>query len=447
MFKKVKAKFIAISTIITAILLIFISGGIYFSIRGQTNRNNAQILDMIATHQSNFKFWDQQGWGEQQPGWGEQQGWEGENSSNPSNSESQSENPQDSSQPGGQRPDDRRDRKEQPPETAQYFTVVYADGMFRNEDLYMMDHITSLDEDEAKEIIEEIKTLNKNEGFINKYYRYKVADFGNGNVGVAVLDTQQSLKSVETVRNYSIIFGSAGLVIMFVLLYFLSDPILKPVKESYEKQKNFISNASHELRTPLTIISANNELIEMQDGSNPHTETISKQVKKMNDMVAGLTMLSKVSDPDSLELKELNISNIAEEVCINHEHIFEEIGLKFEHSIEPNLMFKTNEKLFSQLLYILLDNASKYAKDSVRISMRMNKDTLMIQQENEVEEIEQGDLNKYADRFYRSEDVRGKIEGSGIGLSIAKEIVTLFKGKMAIKGIYNRFTIEIEIRK
>ena len=93
MFKKVKAKFIAISTIITAILLIFISGGIYFSIRGQTNRNNAQILDMIAAHQSNFKFWDQQGWGEQQPGWGEQQGWEGENSSNPSNSESQSENP------------------------------------------------------------------------------------------------------------------------------------------------------------------------------------------------------------------------------------------------------------------------------------------------------------------------------------------------------------------
>ena len=161
MFRKVKAKFIAISTLITAIILIFISGGIYFSIKGQTNRNNNQILEMIVAHQSNFKFWDQQGWGDQQQGWGDQQAWEGSEYSNPYTSESQPETPHDnSSLDENQRPEDRRDRKEQPPETAQYFTVVYADSMFRTDDLYSMEHITSINEEEAKEIIEEIKTLS-----------------------------------------------------------------------------------------------------------------------------------------------------------------------------------------------------------------------------------------------------------------------------------------------
>lgn len=440
MFKKVKAKFIVISTLITAVILLFISGGIYFSIRGQTNRNNAQILDLICTHSSNFKFWNNPGWSEQQQGWGEQGGGSEEN-----NSGFIDQNSQQQGDPNDPKPE--KDKKPEPPETAQYFTVVYADEMFRTEDVYNFEHITSLDEEEAKAIIEQVKASGKRDGTINKYYRFKVADLGNDAVGVAVLDTQQSLKSVETVRNYSIIFGSVGLLIMFILLYFFSDLILKPVKESYEKQKNFISNASHELRTPLTIISANNELIEMQNGANPHTETISKQIKKMNDMVAGLTVLSKITDPDALELKEINVSNVANEICMNYEHIFEEAGLSFEHNIEDNIMFKSNEKLLSQLIYVLLDNASKYAKNNIRISVRMNKDVLTIQQENEVEQIEQGDLNHYSDRFYRSEDVRGKVEGSGIGLSIAKEIVDLFKGKMTIKGIYNRFTIEIEFRK
>ena len=443
MFKKVKAKFIAISTIITAIILIFISGGIYFSIKGQTNRNNNQILDMICSHQSNFNFWNQS-WG------GGQQGWEGGDYgpySNPQDSSEPPSEPESESKeepkPGG------KDKKPNAPETAQYFTVVYGftmtygDQTFTYEDSYNVDHITSIDEEEAKEIISIIKESEKQEGVINTYYKFKVANLGNDRIGVAVLDTQQSLKSVETVRNYSIIFGSTGLIIMFVLLYFFSDLILKPVKESYEKQKNFISNASHELRTPLTIISANNELIEMQSGESEHTENISTQIKKMNDLVASLTMLSKITDPDSLELKEINVSNVAEEICINYEHIFEEANLKFEHTIEKDIIFKSNAKLLSQLIYILLDNASKYAKNNVRISVRMIKDTLTIQQENEVEEIEQGDLGHYADRFYRSEDVRGKIEGSGIGLSIAKEIVELFKGKMEIKGIYNRFTVEI----
>ena len=442
MFSKVKAKFIAISTIITAIILLFISGGIYFSIRGQTNRNNAQILDMICSHSSNFKFWNGTGW-DQQGGWEGGDYYGGQYSYTSQDSEQTSEHVSQEEPPA--KPDDKKDKKQEPPQTAQYFTVVYADNMFRTEDVYNTDHITSIDEEEAKAIVELIKASNKDEGTINKYYRFKVADLGNDVKGVGVLDIQQSLKSVETVRNYSLIFGSSGLVIMFALLYFLSDAILKPVKESYEKQKNFISNASHELRTPLTIISANNELIEMQNGQTPHTENISKQIKKMNDMVAGLTTLSKITDPDNLELKLINVSNVADEICINYEHIFEEAGLKFEHNVEKDINFKSNEKLLSQLIYILLDNASKYAKDNVRISIRMNKGILTIQQENEVEEIEQGDLSHYADRFYRSEDVRGKIEGSGIGLSIAKEIVDLFKGKMEIKGIYNRFTIEIEI--
>ena len=441
MFKKVKAKFILVSTIITAFILVFISGGIYFSIRGQTNRNNSQILELVASHSSNFKFYNQQ-----QGSW---QGGEIPEEGQPQNSEeSQQPNPQNSNQQEG-KPDK---NKRELPNTAQFFTVVYANGMFITEDVYNMDHIASalLSEDAAKELVAKIKETGKESGTINKYYMYKVANLGNDMnevTGLAVLDCEQSLKSLDTVRNYSLIFGSLGLIIMFVLLYFFSDKILKPVREAYDKQKNFISNASHELRTPLTIISANNELIEMQGGSNEHTDNITKQIKKMNDMVAGLTLLSKVSDPDSLEMKEINVSNIVEEACMNYEHLYNEMKLNFEFDVQKDVVLKSNDKLFAQLIYILLDNASKYAKNNIKLSLRQNKDVITIQQENEVEKIQQGDLNHYSDRFYRGEDVRGNVEGSGIGLSIAKDIVTLFKGKMNIKGIYNRFTIEIELKK
>ena len=443
MFRKVKAKFILISTIITAIILVFISGGIYFSIRGQTNRNNNQILELVASHSSNFKFYNSE-WG--QGGQGQQGGWQ--SGDNPNEGQ-----PQDSQQNEGNPPDKKPDNgKKELPNTAQFFTVVFANDMFITEDIYNMDHIASasLSEDQAKELVAKIKETKKDSGIINKYYMFKVADLGNEMneiKGLAVLDCEQSLKSLDTVRNYSLIFGSLGLVIMFVLLYFFSDKILKPVKEAYDKQKNFISNASHELRTPLTIISANNELIEMQNGNSDHTENISKQIKKMNDMVAGLTLLSKVADPDSVEIKDVNASIVAEEICMNYEHLYQEINKNFQYDIQKDICFKCNDKLLSQLVYILLDNASKYAKDNIKFSLRQNKDIITIQQENEVEKIEQGDLNQYADRFYRGEDVRGNVEGSGIGLSIAKDIVTLFKGKMSIKGIYNRFTIEIEFKK
>ena len=112
MFKKVKAKFIAISTIITAILLIFISGGIYFSIRSQTNRNNAQILDMIVTHSSNFKFWNgtwDQGWEGGDPYGGQFSNTESEPQPSEGSSEQTSQN---MDQPG---PDDgRKERRELP---------------------------------------------------------------------------------------------------------------------------------------------------------------------------------------------------------------------------------------------------------------------------------------------------------------------------------------------
>lgn len=60
--------------------------------------------------------------------------------------------------------------------------------------------------------------------------------------------------------------GALGLVIVFVMIYFFSGKVLKPVSESYEKQKRFITDASHEIKTPLTIIDANTEVIEMMEG-------------------------------------------------------------------------------------------------------------------------------------------------------------------------------------
>lgn len=68
------------------------------------------------------------------------------------------------------------------------------------------------------------------------------------------------------------------MIVVFIMIYFFSGKVLKPVSESYEKQKRFITDASHEIKTPLTIIDADTEVLEMMEGENEWTKSTRKQI-------------------------------------------------------------------------------------------------------------------------------------------------------------------------
>ena len=81
-----------------------------------------------------------------------------------------------------------------------------------------------------------------------------------------------------------------------LLFIFLSERITEPFIKNQEKQKRFITNASHELKTPLTVISANIEMIEMTGNKSKWTESTSRQVKKLSQLVSNLVTLSKLDE-------------------------------------------------------------------------------------------------------------------------------------------------------
>ena len=104
------------------------------------------------------------------------------------------------------------------------------------------------------------------------------------------------------------------------------------------------------------------------------------------------------------------------------------------------------------MVSLLLDNAVKYGKSYVRISARKTvtklKRIIVLEFRNDAENVEQGNLDKYFARFFRSDGARASgIEGSGIGLSIVQEIAELHKGKVSARGEGNDFVVTITFDK
>ena len=204
-------------------------------------------------------------------------------------------------------------------------------------------------------------------------------------------------------------------IIVFVVTYYLSEKIVAPVKDSYEKQKMFIANASHELKTPLAVIEANMEALDVEEGSEAWKENIETEITHANKLVLDLLQLAKM-DAGSIG------KSATEEVDLNsllRERI-EIFKPKFKGRIsfdEKSKGLKKNlpKQNFAQVLDILLDNATKYGEKKIRVVL----DESGVEVSNDGATVAKEDLERIFDRFYQTDKTR---EGSGLGLAIAKAI-------------------------
>ena len=106
----------------------------------------------------------------------------------------------------------------------------------------------------------------------------------------------------------------------------------------------------------------------------------------------------------------------------------------FSAEIEPTLSFCGNEKAIRQLVSILLDNALKYSPDggNISISLKKQNKSISLKVFNTAQNVDTKNLDRLFDRFYRGDKSRSsETRGYGIGLSVAKAIVTSHKGKIA----------------
>ncbi len=201
--------------------------------------------------------------------------------------------------------------------------------------------------------------------------------------------------------------------------------IIKPVQESFDKQKQFIADASHELKTPLAVIMASSEALESNPDETKWLENIKSESERMNKLISDLLELAKSEEvDDKSEFAVGNLSKLVEKSVLTFEGIMFEKGITLDYSIDENIEIEMNEFKITQLVSILLDNAIKHSDKGgiITVELKKDKDTVLTVS-NTGEGIPKGEEEKIFERFYRADESRNRNDNRyGLGLAIAKNI-------------------------
>lgn len=313
--------------------------------------------------------------------------------------------------------------------TTRYFTVTLTDGgqVIETD----VEHIASVTEETAERWASALYTKGKTSGFYEDF-RYGTVSSTERTMYI-FLDRSEELSGYYSFLWISVAVGACGAVAVFLIIFFFSGQILKPVAESYDKQKRFITDAGHELKTPVTIISADAEILEMTGGENEWTKDIRDQTKRLASLTENLVFLARMDESQKLMVSDFCISDAVSESLQPYRAVAETNGLRIRADIAPALTYCGNETMIRRLVSILLDNAMKYADTGtkVAVSLHKNGDRTCLVTENSAAYMKDGNLDRLFERFYREDSSRNsKTGGSGVGLSMAQSIVSAHKGKI-----------------
>ena len=316
------------------------------------------------------------------------------------------------------------------PFETRYFTVtVDENGEVTDCDL---DRIAAVDEETAEEYTQTAQQKNKTTGF-QGIYRYRVTETEDG-AKYVFLDCRREISNFRTVLVTTISVSLLGLAAVFVLVVIFSRMVFRPVEESIQKQKRFITDASHELKTPLTIIDANIEVMEMESGESQWTKSTRKQIQRLSGLVQQLVTLSRLDEEKGLEEKcEFNLSEAVSECVQPYESLAQTREKNLTLNIEEDITYTGDERSIRQLAGILMDNAVKYSSENGNITLTLKEKgkKIFLEVYNDADDLPQGKLDVLFERFYRLDSSRNSgTGGSGIGLSMAKAIVQAHKGKI-----------------
>lgn len=321
------------------------------------------------------------------------------------------------------------------PETSfetRYFTVSITDD---DEIIVNTDRIAAINRVTAEEYALKLNDKNKDHGYINSY-KYQKIDIKDG-VMYIFLDCSRDLDNFRSFLFYSGIVYILTIVSSFILIVLFSDKAIEPFVENYSKQKRFITDANHEIKTPLSIIKASNEVLELEYGKNEWIDSIHEQIGRLTALTEKLIFLSRMDEDNmKVQMQTFSLSNTVVEVISSFSPVARIKNKEFESNIEPNIELYGDDSLIGQLVAILLDNAFKYSNENGKIIVNLfekNKNKTLIVK-NTVDFVETGNLDKFFDRFYRS-DLSRNIDsgGFGIGLSVADAIAKLHKAKITAK--------------
>ena len=232
--------------------------------------------------------------------------------------------------------------------------------------------IAAVDSEQAVQLAKEIISGGKDEGYTDNY-KYKVCDVQAGKM-VIFLDVRMGNNNKNRFMLISVLVAAAGYVITCLLVIIFSKRAVRPAIESYEKQRQFITDAGHEIKTPLAIISANTEVIEMTGEETEWTRSIRNQVARLDGLVKDLLHLSRMEEGDvKLVFCDFDMSKAVTEAAQPFEALAKTNSETLELDVAQGIMMNGDEASVRQLTSILVENAVKYAEDNSVIKVALTK--------------------------------------------------------------------------
>lgn len=265
---------------------------------------------------------------------------------------------------------------------------------------------------------------------------YKFFETDNQTVFIAS-DRTTNLQNLHR-SSIDIIWPMLGLyVLTFFIVWLVSYKTFAPIKETFNKQRRFISDASHELKTPTTIISANAEVLkEIQDSQ--WVDNIKSQTERLNTLIADMLDLSKMDEGKVKFIKEtIDATQIVTDVTLSFDAVAYERKKQLDFDIAPDVTIVGDTNSFKKIVIILLDNAVKHAEENgeIKVTLKSNgENKAILTVYNTGSFIPDEQVDKVFERFYRGENSRNRqYGGSGLGLSIAQSLAKANKWKLTAK--------------
>lgn len=291
---------------------------------------------------------------------------------------------------------------------------------------------TVYSDEDLKDLAQDIIEDSENTGTEDNLSFLKV-DKG-GYILVAFMDNTVINESAMTLFRYTLIFGAAAMVLFFFLSRFLAKKIVAPLEESYQKQKQFISDAGHELKTPVSVVSANAELLSRQIGDNQWLQNIQYENERMGLLVGQLLELARTENVTP-QMDHIDFSRLVAGEALPFESVAFEKGLILTSDIASGIAVEGNSTQLKQLTSILLDNAIRHSKadGEVRLSLSKDHGIAQISVVNPGDEIPKEHRERIFERFYRVDSARnGEDKHYGLGLAIAKVITDAHHGHIEV---------------
>ena len=280
-------------------------------------------------------------------------------------------------------------------------------------------------------------------GWSRTTYRYLVS----GDLGyrlVVVVDQARELNPSYRILWISLISSAIGLALVAGFAIFISKKIVRPIEENDNKQRRFITDAAIALKTPVSVISIDNATLTNEHGEELANKSIRKQVDKLLDLANDLNALQNASESGANK-EQINLSNVLKDVIHQYSFAFGDNNKKLNLNIQDDVLFDADSGMIKKMLSETIENCLKYSDNETTISLTNENQRITIEFVNDCKGIPEGTLDRVFEKFYRLDYKDHSIyDGSGVCLSIVKEIVNKHNGRVIARGENDHFILKIE---